>query len=242
MDIVEKNRELVAWVALGSATLLLLGGLVNIIHINNTFSSGDFGDVASLTAGSLLSPEALIAASLATWLTSWWRTPTNNAKVIALIGLIVAATSTVLYLLFALIGLGGAEDLGILVSLLRLIGFAALGAVATGFFYATWKKLAPAPAGQVAQYPGGQQQVQPYPGQQYPAQQYPAQQYPPQQPTWQPDQASGGAWQRAGDAATGASASTWGVPGQQSQGWAPPQSSWSPEPGDDGEGTVLRPK
>ena len=33
-----------------------------------------------------------------------------------------------------------------------------------------------------------------------------------QQPTWQPHQASGGAWLRAGDAATGASATAWGTP------------------------------
>lgn len=45
------------------------------------------------------------------------------------------------------------------------------------------------------------------------------------QPRWQPDQASGGAWLRAGDAASGASASTWGTPGAGSQGSA----SWQPE-------------
>ncbi|MGJ6981396.1 hypothetical protein ACSDQ9_12835 [Aestuariimicrobium soli] len=55
-----------------------------------------------------------------------------------------------------------------------------------------------------------------------------------QPPTWQPDQASGGAWLRAGDAASGASASTWGTPGASSQGsasWQPqqPQQQWNPQ-------------
>lgn len=36
------------------------------------------------------------------------------------------------------------------------------------------------------------------------------------QPTWQPHQAAGGAWLRAGDAATGASASAWGTPPESS--------------------------
>ena len=40
-----------------------------------------------------------------------------------------------------------------------------------------------------------------------------------QRPTWHPDRAVGASWSRAGDAATGASASTVGQPGGQPSGW-----------------------
>lgn len=50
-----------------------------------------------------------------------------------------------------------------------------------------------------------------------------------QRPIWQPDQASGGAWTRAGDAASGASASAWGTPGSTTGGWQP-QSQPSAQP------------
>lgn len=43
---------------------------------------------------------------------------------------------------------------------------------------------------------------------------------PANEPVWQPDQAAGAAWLKAGDAASGAAASGWGTPGGSS-GWAP---------------------
>lgn len=43
---------------------------------------------------------------------------------------------------------------------------------------------------------------------------------PSREPTWQPDQAAGAAWMKAGDAASGAAASGWGTAGDAG-GWSP---------------------
>ena len=43
---------------------------------------------------------------------------------------------------------------------------------------------------------------------------------PAKQPTWQPDEAAGAAWLKAGDAAAGAAATGWGTPGDAG-GWLP---------------------
>lgn len=43
----------------------------------------------------------------------------------------------------------------------------------------------------------------------------------PQAASWKADQAAGAVWTRAGDAASGAAASTWGHPGESSSGWQP---------------------
>jgi hypothetical protein len=51
------------------------------------------------------------------------------------------------------------------------------------------------------------------------------------EPVWQPDAASGVAWQTAGDAAVGAPASGWGTPGEAS-GWQPNPDDENPSPGD----------
>jgi hypothetical protein len=50
---------------------------------------------------------------------------------------------------------------------------------------------------------------------------------PANEPVWQPDQAAGAAWLKAGDAASGAAATGWGTPGGAS-GWAPAERPTGP--------------
>ncbi|CAI9407443.1 hypothetical protein [Aestuariimicrobium sp. T2.26MG-19.2B] len=81
------------------------------------------------------------------------------------------------------------------------------------------------------QFPAPHAQTPQLPGQQSVRGGAPTQPSAQQLPSWQPDQASGGAWLRAGDAATGASASTWGEPTETPEGRRGP-ASWEPAPRD----------
>lgn len=230
MELLHKNRELVAWVALGSVALVLLSAFVDIAYLNDTWP-GDNGPELSVVARSIVGKFApvvgFLVAALATWFVAYWREPAKMASVISLVGLCLAGGAALLYLVFTLIGWGGDDSNGLRIfsSLLALVAnLVALGIIG-GFFYVTWKHVSPAPVAAPYGQPGqqfgqpGQQQA----GQQFgqPTQQQPAQ----QQPTWQANEAAGGAWNRAGDAATGAGANQWGVPGQQAQGWQPSAST-----------------
>ena len=225
MDMLHKNRELMAWVALGAVALVMLSAFVDIAAINDSWptdSGPELSTVARLIDHKFAPILALLVAALATWFAAYWREPTRKASLIALVGLCLAGAGALLHLVFTLIGWGGNDSNGLFVfsSLLELLAnLAGLGLLAA-FFYVTWKHVAPL---QLPAAPG-QQPGQSQLGQHGQSQQAGA---PVQQPTWQPSEASGGAWNRAGDAATGAGANTWGVPGQQAQGWQP---SATPQP------------
>lgn len=226
MELLHKNREVAAWVALGAVALVLLSAFVDIAYLNDTWP-GDNGPELSVVARSIVGKFApvvgFLVAVVATWFVAYWREPSPKAPLLSLIGLCLAGGSALLYLVFTLIGWGGDSSNGLrtVSSLLTLVAnLVALGLI-VGFFYVTWKHVSPAPVAAPYGQPGQQQYL---PGAHPGAQ---PQQQPQQQPVWQPNEASGGAWNRAGDAATGAGASTWGVPGQQPQGWQP---SASPQP------------
>ncbi|MGD8214321.1 hypothetical protein [Aestuariimicrobium sp. Y1814] len=228
MDLFHKNRELVAWAAIGAVALVMLGAFVEIAYLNDSWpgdTNRPLSNVARLVAGRFAPLVLLVVAALANWFVAHWREPSKNAALLSLIGLCVTGAGGLLFAVFTLIGWGGDESNGLRIfsSLLTLVANLIVVGLVAGYFFITWKQVSPAPAtpyGQPGQQFGGQ------PGQPgLPPQQ--AQPGAQQQPTWQPHEASGGAWNRAGDAATGAGASTWGVPGQQSQGWQP---SASPQP------------
>ena len=272
MDMLHRYRETAAWIALGSLALMVLSGLVDIAALNAWPGGGlELPEVARVVDSRFAPVVTMVVAALVCWFSLFWQTPSRRAHAVALTGLVLTGASALLHVVFTLIGWGSENSggLGIVSSLMvMLANLAAMGLVA-GFFWIGLKHVAPVPAPAPAS--GGWGQVSSgAANQHYPAQQYPGQQPPvpraPQQPAWQPGEASGGAWHRAGDAATGASASSWGVPGEQAQGWQPSashqpsapqpwphadkpqgQQQWEPQPRwagqDEGaeDGTILRP-
>ena len=228
MDMLHKFRELVAWVALGAVALVLLSAFVDIAYLNDSWPT-DAGPALSLVARSIASKFApvvgLLVAVLATWFVAYWREPSPKASLISVVGLCLAGGAALLYVVFTLIGWGGDDSNGLRIfsSLLTLLAnLAALGIIA-GLFYITWKHVSPAPA---AAHPGQHQLGQQQYGQPGAAQPGAAPGGPvAQQPNWQTNEASGGAWHRADAAAAGAGANSWGVPGQQAQGWQPSAST-----------------
>lgn len=228
MDMLHKNRELAAWAALGAVALVLLSAFVDIAYLNDTWPT-ESGPALSLVARSVDSKfvplVGFLVAALATWFVAYWREPSRKAPLIALVGLCLTGAAALLYVVFTLIGWGGDDSNGLRIfsSLLSLLANLTALALIAGFFYLTWKHVSPTPA---AAHPGQQHYAQQQLGQQPYGQPGAAHPAPPtQQPNWQANEASGGAWHRAGDAAAGAGANSWGVPGQQAQGWQPSAST-----------------
>ena len=226
MELLHRNRELLAWLALGGVALVMLSAFVDIAYYQEAFRVGDrteLSEIARFIDAKFAPVVGLVVAAVVTWFVAFWREPSKHASVISLTGLCLSGAAALLHLVFTLIGWGGGDSNGwrILTSLMVLVANLVAMAIVAGFFFVAWKHALPVPSATV----GGYGQSQPgLPATQQPPTQQPA----PLQPTWQPHEASGGAWQRAGDAATGAGATTWGVPGQQSQGWQP---SAAPQPG-----------
>ena len=218
MEKVEKNRELIAWILLGAAVVAMLTGFTSMEAMKEGVPDQfkpELSVLARAAAPRFAPISALTLAALAAWLCTYWRNPSNNAKIINLIGLIITGVGALLTLIYTFIGMGDAKGMTVFTNLLALVANLAMLAALAGFFFVGYQKF------QNQQFQGHPGQGQMMPGQADPG--APAG----QQPTWQPEQASGGAWNRAGDAATGAGASNWGTPGQQSQGWQP---SASPQP------------
>ena len=215
MEQVAKFREIAGWTALGAAVVSIINGFVQMQVLKSAYPEGmkpKLADQANAAAGYFAPNVALLIAALCVAVCVFWR-PSAMAKTIALAGLAVTGAAALLHMIMRLIGLGGdQEGIAVFGNLLSLLtNLALLGALGI-FFYVAWQRA------QGAVAPAGYQQQ----GQLAPQQ--PGQQ-PMHQPSWQADQASGGAWNRAGDAASGASASAWGTPGSQNQGWQPSASN-----------------
>ena len=225
MEQVAKFREIAGWTALGAAAVSIINGFVQMQALKSAYPMGmkpKLADQANAAASYFAPTVALLIAALCVAVCVYWR-PSAMAKTLALVGLAVTGASALLHMIMRLIGLGGDQEgiqvFGYLLSMLT--NLALLGALGI-FFFVAWQRAqgAVAPAGY-------QQQGQLAPQQpaQQPMNQQPMNQQPMNQPSWQADQASGGAWNRAGDAATGASAAAWGTPGSQNQGWQPSASN-----------------
>lgn len=206
----EKMREFAVWGALGAAGIQLVSGFTRMAALGEGYPEGmkpKLGAKANYAAETFSPLLALILAALALAACVHWRGPSRNSKVLALVGMAISAASAVLYLVLRLIGLGdeSLEGMGVFTNLLVMLVNLALLGILAGYFYFTWKHVSEPAAGQQGQL---------------------AQQHG-QQPTWGAEQAQGGAWNRAGDAASGAQAAQWGTPGSQNQGWQP---SATPQP------------
>jgi hypothetical protein len=241
MDSLKRMREPIAWTALVVLAARVLVALVSSGLYAREDLSGGLSSVAALLsyrAGDATLVAVLTAAVAACVLVE----PTRHARRVNVAALIVVGLSALVAVAFAFLALGApsqtfpvdALDMiaNVTVPVLCLIVLARLVPMAPKAAreqqpYA----IGPGTEGHAPDDQGGPAQ----PGN-------PAALDPRYQPTWQPDVAAGAAWHSAGDAAAGAPASGWGVPGQQG-GWAQPPAapgahagpdqSSSPAPGPD---------
>lgn len=226
VDSLKKFREIAAFVVLGVVAVNLLMGLISLIYYSSSAVGYGFTRGAEASANYFVSPFfALLLAALVGSCVLWERT--KNARLLTLLSLIVVGGGLLLGFLLGVIGLASGGG-GIMV--IQFFTFLTSVAVVALAVFALYRMLigqpAPAPAQNQqfgypqGQLPGGYDPSQGYPQQPGQQQNFPQQPQQPQQPTWQPDQASGASWQTAGQAASGASASSWGNPGQNT-GWDP---------------------
>lgn len=219
MESLSKLREPAAVVLLVVLAVRVVMALVAAV----VYLQGEFGGLPSLAG--LLSYRAsdpiLVVATAAVVASCVLTRPTPRVREIATAALVVVGVSLVVALVFALVGLGSGDAAG-LVSTVDQLATLALPVLALVVIVRV-RQLLPA-AGSADPYAVAAAAQPALP-------QLPApvdEQY---QPSWLPDTASGAAWHRAGDAASGAPASGWGTPGQAG-GWQvdPTQVPYTPQP------------
>lgn len=215
VESLKKLREVSAFVVLGVLALNLLLGVIGVI-----ITGADLGIGLAASAYANVStmglPLVLLTALVASCVLIEERT--KNARLLTLLSLVVIGIGLLIAFVTSVIGLVSGSVVGFLTTLVSF----AIPVLAVLFLWRLFQGQ-PAPVRQVApQALPPNQGGYPYPQQPQPPQQMPAPQYGHQQPTWQPDQASGAAWHTADQAASGASASGWGAPGEVG-GWQPVQ-------------------
>lgn len=215
LDKVKGFREIGVYLMMGLLVLSYLMGLVRLV----SDSYLTLAEKSAWAYSNFLAPLAVVVLVLLVLSLATQQPVSPRANVLALISAIVVTLGVALAFIFGLIAFGVDNERGM--HFLRWISNMIIPAAGAVVLFFIWAGTKPAPAYQHPQQyptqgaPGYQQPGAPAPGQ-MPGQ--PGQPGPGQQPTWAPDQASGGAWQTAGQAASGASATEWGQPGQQ-QGW-----------------------
>lgn len=226
MESLSKLREPAALVVLVVLAVRVVMALVAAV----VYLQSDFGDLSSL-AGliSYRASDPLLVVVMAALVVSCVLTgPTPRARGIATASLVVVGVSLIVALVFALAVLGSGDAVGLMSTLDQLATLAL--PVLCLIVIVKVRQLLPAGASTSATYPvAAVAQPGPPPVAAPVDEQY--------QPSWLPDTASGAAWHRAGDAASGAPASGWGTPGQAG-GWQvdpsqlpyPPQPPHRPEP------------
>ena len=206
-------REPIAWVVLavsiGYVVLALVQTGLMIVrdHESWTRIGGAMGG-GTLSAALVL---ALVAAVLSCLLV---RPPTPRVRLLALMGATVLTVVAALELVFTI--LGGVTSANTLAVVLEIVG----GLLGVGFTAALaavlWKAWQHSPAPILPVPDVVETEPHDATGQST------------HEPTWHPDRAVGSSWTRAGDAATGASASSYGTAGARTSGWQVPEPSSTP--------------
>ncbi len=237
VDKLKQLREPATWVVLGAMVVILLMGLINLAAASSATQLGSFSASAHLYGHGLMSAFSIVVLALLVGSCVLWdRTP--NARMLSLLAAIVVSVGIVAMFLFILVGLAAPGDgLGKITGFFEDIASLVIPVLAV---LALWKLYQgqPAPAAR----PQLSQQHRAGYGQQgygqppdFGAQQESRQQGYGPQPSWQPGQAAGASWNTAGAAASGASATDWGHPGEQG-GWdAVPQQQYGQPQQQDGQ-------
>lgn len=203
-------REPAAWVMLAAVTLQLAEAITYLVR-----DRLDSGASRWVLPTQLLVVDPVLVAVLGALvgLCAWWQ-PIRRARALSVLALTVTVAATVLSLGLALRAIfGRAGEVSALPHLLSEL------AVPGVVIFAVLKMVAATAQGRAARRSdsedSGVDAVHP------PAIDTSATALvdPQQQPTWQPDEAQGTAWHRAGDAARGGAGSGWQV--EDSTGWTP---------------------
>ncbi len=203
LDELKRYRELVVFILLGAAAVRLLAQLIGVFFYEDSRGFNFFYGAAIIGTGTVEPVLSILLVAAIAWCA---KDRSQNARLLALISLVVIGVGTVFGFLYTVLGLAGPSGnkvLGFLVDLTTLVIPALLTYVLWRIFQ-TLPAPAPRPTHQPAALPPGPQGYQ----QGYPPQGGYAQQGQPGQPGQQgqqggpgqpgPQQNWGGAWQQPG--------------------------------------------
>ncbi|MEL4358689.1 MULTISPECIES: hypothetical protein [unclassified Luteococcus] len=207
-ETVKRIRETIARVVLAVSVGYILISLVRGGYL--LYRQTPLAETARLLGGSSLSIVMVllvVASGLACVLV---RPATARGSKLARMGAVVIGVAALLEALFLVVGMFQTR-VSLFVTVLEVLGGVleiAIKAVAAHVLWRASAATAGAPAVEPVEAKQSQQPV--------------SAAEPAQQASWRADQAAGAVWTRAGDAASGAAASTWGHPGAKSGGWTVP--------------------
>lgn len=201
---VKRFRETVARVVLGISVVYILMSLVRGGYL--LYRQTPITETARLLGGSSLSIVMVllvVATALACLLV---RPATPKGRRLARAGALVIGLAALLEAIFLVTGVFDAH-VTIFVTVLEVLGGLLEVAIKSVAAHVLWRAAgqAPEPIPVVEEAPASTEVAVAEPEV--------------QQASWRADQAAGAVWTRAGDAATGAAATTWGHPGQEAGGW-----------------------
>ena len=202
VETVKRFRETGAWVVLvGSAVYIVL----SLIDFGNQLAhDAGLASAARSIGGSSLSV-VMVLALLAVVLTCVLVRPvTPHARALLRLAAIVVTLAAALESVFLILGLTSGRGGGFIGAVLEVMGaFVEIG-VKSAAAVVLWRAVRGAPEPEPALEASTHQ---------------PEAAEPTTSASWSAEEAAGAVWTRAGDAASGAAANTWGVPGKHTNGW-----------------------
>lgn len=213
VETLNRYREPVAWLALAISAVYIL---VSLVRWGLLLGSSSLAEASRQVGGSSLSV-VMVMVVVATVLSCVVVKPvTPQARRLIRLGSTVVGLAALIELVMTVIGLFGPAG-GLLGGALEVLGAlleAGVKVAAAVLLYRT-SQGAPEPVARKAVDAEGSGPAAAAPAV--------APQAQVQAASWKADQAAGAVWTRAGDAASGAAANTWGTPGRSGHGWEPEQ-------------------
>ncbi|MEL4505217.1 hypothetical protein AAEX63_11510 [Luteococcus sp. H138] len=203
-ETVKRFRETVAQVVLGISVLYILLSLVRGGYL--VYRHTPLAETARQLGGSSLSIVMVLLVVAATLACVLVRPVTPKGRKLVRTGAVVIGIAALLEAAFLVMGVFNTH-VSIFVTALEVLGGVLEVAIKTVAAHLLWRAgaRAPEPVPAVEQQASTEVAVVAEPER--------------QQASWRADQAAGAVWTRAGDAASGAAATTWGHPGSGSAGW-----------------------
>lgn len=242
----KRFRQPAAWLVLVAIVVLMAVDVVRLVLAVRGPTGPDAFAAHSL---SLLSPVNAVVLLLAVAWCAVLRPITPGARKLTIVALVVALLGTVGQFVFGVIGLVRAgRRAGVLSAVIDAIGYLGFTILPVVAVVALAKILGGLRREEFRRIEAQEMTVElPRPGSAPAATDPETEINRPEdgqtEPTWRPDEASGAAWQTAGAAASGASASGWGRPGERG-GWTPANrdsvDAFEEEPDENEEATVIR--
>lgn len=209
---VKRYRQPAAWVVLGVSVVYIVMSLVRGGYL---LSQGTvLTEVARAIGGSSLSVVMVLLCLAAALSCVLVKPVTSRGRTVVRLAAVMVTTAALLELVFLVVSLFGVRG-GIFAFVLDILGGVLEIAVKFAAAQILWGAARSAHEPERAALPTSAPSIA-------------VVEEPRQQASWTAEQAAGAVWTRAGDAASGAAATTWGHPGQQASGWKLPDDA-SPE-------------